>query len=60
MTLNVTMEMGGTVLELPPWSPYNRDTYSLFTGMVPSLEKQNQLLPHDLVAEKQQQQLFSK
>lgn len=29
----------------------NWATYSLFAGMIPPLEKQNQLLPHDLVAE---------
>lgn len=51
--------MGGAVLELPQCTPYNRDTYSLFTRVVPPLEKQNQLLPHDLVAEIEQQ-LFSK
>lgn len=37
--------------EIPgTWFLNSRDAYPLFTSMIPPLEEQNQLLPHNLVA----------
>ena len=44
--------------QLPLCFPNSRDTYPLFTSVIPPLEKQNQLLSHDLVAEREKH-LFS-
>lgn len=42
--------------EIPgTWFLNSRDTYPLFTSMIPPLEEQNQLLPHNLVAKIKQQ-----
>lgn len=65
MTVTVTMGMGaatnvvsGAQTQIPGTCFLNsKDTYPLFTSMIPPLKKQNQLLPHDLVAEIQQQKL---
>lgn len=51
---NASRALTHKYLELPPHCLNSRDTYPLFTSVVPPFKKQNQLLPHDLVATREQ------